>query len=92
MSSKLCNSAFCHLVARPPNMVATAGTFPVFPYVCVLEGQGRGVTLLSVYTGRGPFPLDFIPLKISSSIFIERPVLIISGWPEPNTFEASPRD
>lgn len=71
MSSKLCNSAFCHLVARPPNMVVTAGTFPVFPYICILEGQERGVTLLSVCTGRGLFPLDFISLKISSSFLLK---------------------
>lgn len=49
VSSKLCNSASCHLVARPPNIVATSGTFPIIPYMCFLDGQGRGNTYECVY-------------------------------------------
>nr|KAF6309034.1 lysine acetyltransferase 7 [Pipistrellus kuhlii] len=48
-------------ISRPPNTVATAGTFPIIPHMWFLDGQGRGDTL-SMCAGRGPFLLDFISL------------------------------
>lgn len=47
VSSKLCNSAFCHPVTRPPNTVAVTRTFPVIPY-CAFWRDRAEVTLLSV--------------------------------------------
>lgn len=56
VSSKLCNSASSHLVARPSNTVS--GTFPIIPYIRFLEGQGRGNTSECVYQ-EGSVPFRF---------------------------------
>lgn len=72
MSSKLCNSASFHLVARPSNTVS--GTFPIIPYIRFLEGQGRGNTSECVYReGSVPFrfhlTLNFFPPLLLEDCF-----------------------